>query len=93
MQGELLRSVDPKKSMHIFTAASSLHNSSALLQAIASVHYSSGEVSEAYYALRAAALDEGEAIARVQFWQMCVVPFLSSLSSFELPSGMAALRL
>jgi hypothetical protein len=60
--------------MQIFTAAASLHNSSALLQSIASVHYSSGEVAGAYYALHAAALEEGEGIARVQFWQMYVVP-------------------
>jgi hypothetical protein len=56
--------------MQIFTIASSLHNSSALLQSIASVHYSNGEVADAYYALHAAALEAGDAIARLQFWQM-----------------------
>ncbi len=70
VQGELLRHIDSKKSMQIFTLASSLHNSSTLLQAIASIHYSSGDVAEAYYALHHAALEEAEKIARVQFWQM-----------------------
>jgi hypothetical protein len=56
--------------MQIFTIASSLHNSSALLQAIASVHYSTGEVAGAYHALHAAASEEGHKIDRVQFWQM-----------------------
>jgi hypothetical protein len=56
--------------MQIFSFASTLHNSSVVLQAIASVHYSSGEVAKAYYALHAAALEEGEKISRLQFWQM-----------------------
>ena len=93
VQGELLRSIDPKKSMQIFTAAASLHNSSALLQSIASVYYSSGEVAGAYYALHAAALEEGEGIARVQFWQMYVVPRACLLCpQLSRPSGMAAPR-
>ncbi len=60
--------------MQIFGIASSLYNSSVLLQAIASVHYSSGEIAAAYYALQAAASKEGDKISRVQFWQMCI-PF------------------
>jgi hypothetical protein len=70
VQGELMRHTDPKKSLPIFSMAASLHNSSALSQAIASVHYSAGEVAGAYYALHAAALQEGEKITRMQFWQM-----------------------
>jgi hypothetical protein len=70
VQGELMRHIDSKKSMQIFGVAASLHNSSALLQAVASVHYSNGEVAAAYYALHDAALKEGDKITRVQFWQM-----------------------
>ncbi len=65
-----MRHIDSKKSMQIFGVAASLHNSSALLQAVASVHYSNGEVAAAYYALHDAALKEGDKITRVQFWQM-----------------------
>jgi hypothetical protein len=72
VQGELIRRADPKQSLRIFSVAASLHNSSALLQAIASVHYSAGEVAGAYYALHAAALQEGEKITGMQFWQMYI---------------------
>jgi hypothetical protein len=79
VQGELLRHTDPKKSLRIFSVAASLHNSSALLQAIASVHYSSGEVAAAYYSLHAAALQEEETITRMQFWQMYIPRALPAL--------------
>jgi hypothetical protein len=66
--------------MQMFGVAASLYNSSTLLQAIASVHYSSGEVAAAYHALHAAALKEGDGISRVQFWQMYIPSFLVLLS-------------
>ena len=86
--------------MQIFGIASSLYNSSVLLQAIASVHYSSGEVADAYYALQAAASKEGDKISRVQFWQMYIPFFVVILSllclGFSFPFifllGMAALH-
>jgi hypothetical protein len=86
-----MRHADPKTSLPIFSMAASLHNSSALSQAIASVHYSAGEVAGAYYALHAAALQEGEKITRMQFWQMyfpraqpglLVVPLIDTSSRY-----------
>jgi hypothetical protein len=79
--------------MQIFAFASSLHNSSELLQAIASIYYSSGEVAKAYYSLESAALEEGEKIARVQFWQMYnAFPFLLQCFATDFSPGMVAQR-
>jgi hypothetical protein len=82
VQGELLRHTDSKKSLRIFAVASSLHNSSDLLQAIASVHYSNGEVADAYYVLHTAASEAGDGITRLQFWQMYIISSFTSCIFF-----------
>jgi hypothetical protein len=82
VQGELIRHIDSKKSLRIFAVASSLHNSSDLLQAVASVHYSNGEVAHAYYALHTAASESGDRITRLQFWQMYIISSFTSCIFF-----------